>query len=388
MCSLETGKSSPPEAGKAKLRMRQLRLVSGLVLLLFSAMHLTNLAFGLHSARALDSASNYLMRPWGTGLGSLALLIAVVIHIGMGLISIGQRRSVAMSRTDWVQMVLGILITPLLLNHVMVVGVLRQISPDFKPDFDFLLVLYWKYSPVSALQQILVLVILWVHGAIGFYQWLVLKPVWRRVGPILTPALFLIPILALLGFVEGGKDTLAALETTHQGQQKIDLLLEMMAQAKPELAMIQKTIILVYGVLILAALISMVAKILRRYGKPVTITYDNGITISGQTGLSILEMSMLNHIPHANVCGGRGRCGTCLVSTQHESGLLSPINQIEAHTLARLKADGNKRLGCQARLLAGDISVTRLQPAFVDAEASRNPFQTEIDIVTQPGDVA
>lgn len=388
MCSLETGKSSPPEAGKAKLRMRQLRLVSGLVLLLFSAMHLTNLTFGLHSAGAMDSASKYLMLPWGTGLGSSVLLVAVILHIGMGLTSIGQRRSVAMSRTDWVQMVLGILITPLLLNHVMVVGVLRQISPDFRPDFDFLLVLYWKYSPVSALQQILVLVILWVHGAIGFYQWLVLKPVWRRIGPILTPALFLIPILALLGFVEGGKDTLAALEATHQGQQKIDLLLGMMAQAKPTLSMIQKTIVLVYSLLVLVALISMAAKILRRYGKPVTISYDNGVTVSGPAGLSILELSVLNNIPHANVCGGRGRCGTCLVSTRHETGLLSPIHEIEAHTLARIKAGGDKRLGCQARLLAGDISVTRLQPAFVDAEASRNPFQTEIDIVTQPGDVA
>lgn len=351
-------------------------------------MHLINLAFGLRSVAALDSASQYLMRPWSTGVGSLTLLTAVVIHIGMGLTSIAQRRSVAMSRTDWVQMVLGILITPLLLNHVMVVGVLRQITPDFQPDFDFLLVLYWKYSPVSALQQILVLVILWVHGAIGFYQWMVLKRVWVRIGPILTPALFLIPILALLGFVEGGKDTLAVLETTHQGQQKINMLIEMMARAKPELAMIQKSIILIYGVVVLLALISMTLKILRTYGRPVTVSYDNGVTASGQAGLSILEMSLLNNIPHANVCGGRGRCGTCLISVQQEHGLLTPISDIEAHTLRRIKAGDNQRLGCQARLLAGTINVTRLQPAFVDADASRNPFRTEIETLPQSGDVA
>ena len=38
-----------------------------------------------------------------------------------------------------------------------------------------------------------------------------------------------------------------------------------------------------------------------------------GATAQGRWGLSILEFSRLNDVPHANVCSGRGRCGTCRV---------------------------------------------------------------------------
>jgi adenylate cyclase len=105
--------------------------VSGLVLLLFSAMHLVNLAFGLHSIDALDAASQYLMKPWSTLPATLVLLAAALVHMCVGLLSIAQRRSLVISRTDWVQMTLGVLIIPLLLSHLLIVGVLRQISPQF-----------------------------------------------------------------------------------------------------------------------------------------------------------------------------------------------------------------------------------------------------------------
>ncbi len=50
------------------------------------------------------------------------------------------------------------------------------------------------------------------------------------------------PDLALLGFVKVAKTRWQLLRPT-SGQQKIDLLLDMMAQAKPTLSMIQKTIV-------------------------------------------------------------------------------------------------------------------------------------------------
>ncbi len=45
----------------------------------------------------------------------------------------------------------------------------------------------------------------------------------------------------------------------------------------------------------------------------VQLTYSDGQTVSQPTGLSVLEMSRIGGVPHASVCGGRGRCSTCRV---------------------------------------------------------------------------
>ena len=47
--------------------------------------------------------------------------------------------------------------------------------------------------------------------------------------------------------------------------------------------------------------------------------------------------------------------------------------EAELATLNRVKAPANARLGCQARLLGRPVSVQRVYPAFVDAEAARQP---------------
>ena len=361
-----------PEAYK-RLVLR-LRLFSGLTLLLFAFMHLCNLAFALRSLQALDAASVYLMGPWTSTSGSLLLLVASVSHAGMGLISIAQRRSLAMSRTDWVQMLLGIVTIPLLLSHVLVAGALKHLYPQFQPDYSFLLLLYWKYFPLQAVQQILLLVILWVHGAIGLYNWLVLKPVWTKVGPVLMPVLFLVPILALLGFVEGGRAALARLDAVPAWQEKVDRLVGLLTTARPEIDTIQYTILLVYTPLLLVAVTLMVMRLLRRRGKPVSVTYDGGIGVAGSAGMTVLEIGLAGDVPHAHVCGGRGRCGTCLVSITAQDAVLSRVGDIEAHTLKRIGAEPSTRLACQARLLEGAVEIKRLRPVHVDVQAARDPM--------------
>jgi hypothetical protein len=69
----------------------------------------------------------------------------------------------------------------------------------FNADYGYVLAVYWRYAPLFALQQLLVEVIVWAHGAIGLYSTLVLKRAWPRMAPIVVPMLFAIPILALLG---------------------------------------------------------------------------------------------------------------------------------------------------------------------------------------------
>ena len=52
---------------------------------------------------------------------------------------------------------------------------------------------------------------------------------------------------------------------------------------------------------------------LARRRRGVTITYPGGRKVDVELGASVLEVSRLNAIPHASVCGGRGRCSTCRV---------------------------------------------------------------------------
>src|SRR5262249_48595997 len=105
----------------------------------------------------------------------------------------------------------------------------------------------------------------------------------------------------------------------------------------------------------------------------VSIAYDGDLTAQGRRGLSILELSLLNDVPHAHVCNGRGRCGTCRVHVDAGGAQLSPLEDLERKTLERVGAGADDRLACQARVLGAGVAVTRLLPAFADASAARAP---------------
>ena len=51
----------------------------------------------------------------------------------------------------------------------------------------------------------------------------------------------------------------------------------------------------------------------RRWRGIVRITYPSGRVVEIEPGFSVLEASRFAGIPHASVCGGRGRCSTCRI---------------------------------------------------------------------------
>jgi adenylate cyclase len=371
----------------SRLIARRVRLISGLVLLLFVAGHLSNLALGLASVDAMERWRGVLLRPWQTGFGQVLLLTAAIIHAGLGLASLASRRSLAMSRTDWVQLLLGLATPPLLVNHVVGGQVTSDLMARFSADYGFVLALYWRYAPILALQQLLVVVIVWVHGAIGLYSTLVLKRSWPRLAPIVVPILFAIPILALLGFAHAGEAVLARLETDTAWRALIEQNLRILQEMGHRLDLIERGVFLVYGIAVALAVGILVVNILRQRRTRVTVSYDGGVTAVGRVGMSVLEVSRANDIPHGCVCGGRGRCGTCRIIVPADADLDSPA-EAELATLARVKAPADARLACQAHLLGRPVSVRRVYPAFVDAEAAREPgswsVATEPDPETVP----
>ena len=354
------------------MSLRGVRLITGLVLMLFVTGHMANLMLGMHSLAAMEHWRPWLMGPWRSGLGQGLLVCSALVHLALGLYAICARRSLAMSKTDVVQLCLGLVTPPLLLNHAVVMHMAGEVTPNFDSTYGQMLAVYWSFSPGYALQQLCVVMAVWIHAAIGVYSWLVLKPVWKRIGALVLPILFVIPVLALIGFAESGKEVVEKLATDPAWRAHITENLKKIVGVTDPLNVLQARILVAYGILVLAAAGLLAWRMLRERSM-VQMSYEEGFSARGRRGWSILEMSLANDISHAHVCSARGRCGTCRVRVEEGAGSLSPRGQLEAFTLARVGAAANDRLACQARVLGAGVVVTRLLPAYADASAAREP---------------
>ncbi|MCW8883640.1 MAG: adenylate/guanylate cyclase domain-containing protein, partial [Motiliproteus sp.] len=68
-----------------------------------------------------------------------------------------------------------------------------------------------------------------------------------------------------------------------------------------------------------------------------------------------------NRIPHASVCGGRGRCTTCRIRIDLGIEQLPEPGKLEQEALQRIEAAPNVRLACQSRP-HGTVKITPLLP--------------------------
>jgi adenylate cyclase len=93
----------------------------------------------------------------------------------------------------------------------------------------------------------------------------------------------------------------------------------------------------------------------------IRIDYRDGRQVTVPRGFSILEASRWARIPHASVCGGRGRCSTCRVRVMKGLDQLPPPQIAEMVTLKRIGAPVGVRLACQVRPTSA-LAVTPLVP--------------------------
>ena len=79
----------------------------------------------------------------------------------------------------------------------------------------------------------------------------------------------------------------------------------------------------------------------------ITISYREGQEVAVAPGTNLLEASLQAEIPHAHVCGGRGRCSTCRVQIVEGWDSLSSMTSEEEELLARVQAGPQVRLACR-----------------------------------------
>ena len=114
--------------------VRNLRMLSGTVLLIFVTAHLLNMAFGLLSLEAVETARRFLTVPWSLLPLSFLLMAAMLVHGFLGLFSLYTRNTLRMSGYDRVQLISGLLIIPLLASHIVGIAA-AKILFGFDPTY-------------------------------------------------------------------------------------------------------------------------------------------------------------------------------------------------------------------------------------------------------------
>jgi adenylate cyclase len=341
--------------------VRNLRMASGLVLMLYVTSHLVNHSLGLVSLGLLEAGRLWFLAVWRTPLGTLLLYGSLAGHLGLSLWGIYSRRKLAMTPGEGLQHFLGMAIPILLIGHV--VGTRGAVSlAGINDNYAYVLLVYWKFDTSLLYWQLPGLLAAWIHGCLGLHFWLRLKPYYRSVVPFLYGVALILPLLAVLGFWQAGRDVLALAENP-------EWLANMAAinnWPNPETVARLKTINLfgqgaMLGLVALTMLARGVRAMVERRRGTVRVTYPEGRIIASAPGASILEISLIGGIPHASICGGRGRCSTCRVRVREGAEALPAPSSAERRVLERVGAPVNVRLACQTRPTR-DVSVTPLLP--------------------------
>src|SRR3954468_19931867 len=195
------------------ISLRQIRLASGVVLFAYLVSHFLNHALGNISMEALASGVYWHTLFWYSLTLMLVFYAACLVHTGLGVWALYERRQFRWKAIEPLQLVLGLSIPLLILAHVVGIRLGRTLF-DHEKLYPQELFLFWIGSPDRLWPMLAVLVIAWVHGCIGLYFWLRMKAFFKRAAPFLLAAAVLIPTLAMLGLYQGGRTVVADSEST------------------------------------------------------------------------------------------------------------------------------------------------------------------------------
>jgi adenylate cyclase len=355
-----------------QVNLRRIRLASGLILFAYVSSHYLNHALGLISHEALGEGRVAFLALWRNPLGTLLLYGAILSHLLLALWALFQRLTFrGLSRTDWAQILLGFAVPPLIVIHVLGTRGAHAWF-DTIDNYDYVLLVIWVFSPVEGWLQVAALVAAWLHGCIGLRGWLRLKPWYPAAEPYLFAAVLLIPVLALLGFVQAGREVAELYRQPGWFEQASTVIRFPTAEQAARLYSARRYFLVVYALALIATLAARNLRSYLRRRNAVLVGYPDGRQIELQRGASILEASRQAGIPHASICGGRGRCSTCRVRVVAGLDYLPPALPAERRVLERIGAPPNVRLACQTRP-SHPVEVVPLLAAATPRDAHARP---------------
>src|ERR1700709_2654365 len=288
---------------------RQVRLVCGLVLFAYLVSHFLNHALGNISMDALAAGVHVHTAFWQFLPVALLFYAAAAAHSGLGIWALYERRQFRWKAIEPLQLVLGLSIPALIITHVVGVRLGHTLFGHEKlyPQVFFA---YWIVWPYKMWLIFAVLTISWIHGCIGLYFWLRMKAFFERAAPFLLGTAVLVPTLAMLGLYQGGRSVVDSDSVKWRTENLSPRQVGTPAE-QTVLNNIEDYFLIGYlGLIGFVLLAKGVRALNERRGGMITLSYGNGRTVRVPKGLSVLEGSLRNNVPHARVCGGRARCST------------------------------------------------------------------------------
>lgn len=332
----------------------RLRLISGFILFVFVLGHFLNHAMGIVSLGAMDAGIKYTVEPWRTLPGTIVITAALTTHVLLAIWSIYQKRTFNIARGEIVQILFGILMPIMLAAHVLSARGAYEVY-DLEGGYSFQLYSQWVATPIYGFVNAAALLMVWIHACLGWHFWFRLKTWYHRFKLALFCLALLVPTLALTGIISGGFRVLR-LSNSEKWVSRVLKNISNEAEGYTEFVFANEDRIQL-GILILLTVLFSIYLFRKAYSAlpgGETMTYRDASfkmkrKIKLRSDTTALDLIRLSKIPHASVCGGRGRCSTCRVRIDDGLDDIAVAGDEEKKVLERIGAPPNVRLACQLK---------------------------------------
>ena len=326
----------------------KLKLWTGMFLMFYCVTHHMNHSLGIFGLTVVDYAREYFLLFWRNPVISFFLIFTLVIHIIFSLLRVIKMASFkGFQSHEWFQLITGILTVPLLAIHITTTGIAHRfygVEDTYtfwtSPGLDYFEIFFFNF----------IMLFIWLHGYIGIKFWMKVNSNYQKYLRQADIFFLIIPLLSIVGQISIFR------ESDLKGFFDTEYKEKILKYSNPENidlnVLLENTIIYfvlpyLLSIMVLFGYRFYYFKIKRR-NNSIKVSYPDGGVSNIFPGMNILDASLEAGIPHAHVCGGRGRCSTCRIKIDQDLTQLEPPRQNERRILRSIGAPENIRLACQA----------------------------------------
>ena len=326
----------------------KLKLWTGMFLMFYCVTHHMNHSLGIFGLTVVDYAREYFLLFWRNPVIRFFLLFTLVIHIIFSLLRVIKMASFkGFQSHEWFQLITGILTVPLLAIHITTTGIAHRfygVEDTYtfwtSPGLDYFEIFFFNF----------IMLFIWLHGYIGIKFWMKVNSNYQKYLRQADIFFLIIPLLSIVGQISIFR------ESDLKGFFDTEYKEKILKYSNPENidlnVLLENTIIYfvlpyLLSIMVLFGYRFYYFKIKRR-NNSIKVSYPDGGVSNIFPGMNILDASLEAGIPHAHVCGGRGRCSTCRIRIDQDLTQLEPPRQNERRILRSIGAPENIRLACQA----------------------------------------
>jgi adenylate cyclase len=186
--------------------VKQLRLLTGLIMFVYITIHLLNHGLGIISLTVAEAGLRLEMAFWHTSIMTLLLYGAVAIHFLLALWTLYSRADWRLPWVEILRLVSGFSFPLLLINHAVTTR-LGDALFGIKPSYA--LIIANLLAAGTQGMQIALMAPGWLHGCLGLWVTLRRFRAMQRIKGLLAALVVIVPLLAATGFLRMTSEVLA-----------------------------------------------------------------------------------------------------------------------------------------------------------------------------------